>query len=231
MTSVLSHRQRLNGSRIAIFFLIGLLIACSTTKSGSKKPADPQPKTEDKDDKVRVYDPATGTYILVPRDAVKVDTVKWTEDKSDPVLKDKDAVTDSPTKKSSYEVSLLIPLNADNYTDMGEYMDPKLIRFLQYYGGMRIAATEIENMGLPVTFHSFDTELSMTQIAEVLKNPDVRKADVLVGPYEKENLESVAAFGLQNEKFVVSPWLPAFNIDSENPFFIQVVPGLNTHAE
>lgn len=234
MISAQSLRQLLNGSSLILFVLIVGLTACSTPKSGAKKPADSsQPSRNTDGDKVRVYDPATGTYVLVSRDAVKVDTVKWSEDKSDPILTDKDdkPVNNIPEKKSHYEVSLLIPLNSDNYPDLEGSIDAKLLRFLQYYGGMRIAANEVSQMGLPVKFHSFDTELSLSQLNEILKDPVVKKADVLIGPYDKENIEMVASFGLENEKLVISPWLPAFNIDTENPYFIQVLPGLNTHAE
>ena len=236
MTSVLSRRPRLNGSSIVISLLIFLLfVACSTPKSGAKtdpkKPSDTTVPSKDDKDKVRVYDPATGTYVLVPRDAVKVDTVKWTEEKTDPILTDKSIPVDVPEKKSSYEISILIPLNSDNYVSLEGNMDSRLLRFMQYYGGMRIAALDAENLGLPVKFRSFDTQISLSQLNTILKDPAVRRSDVIIGPYDKENIEAVAAFGLENEKFVVSPWLPAFNIDNENPFFIQVIPGLNTHAE
>ncbi|HUR31072.1 MAG TPA: hypothetical protein VMZ69_06540, partial [Saprospiraceae bacterium] len=233
MISVQNLRQLLNGSSIILFILLVNLCACSTPKSGAKKPADTtQPSKEKDDNKVRVYDPNTGTYVLVPRDAVKVDTIKWTEDKSDPILTDKEPKpTHIPEKKSQYEVSLLLPLNSDNYPELDGYIDAKLLRFMQYYGGMRIAANEVAHLGLPIKFNSFDTELSMTQLTEILKDPAVKKADVIIGPYDKENIEMVATFGLDNEKMVISPWLPAFSIDKENPFFIQVLPGLNMHAE
>lgn len=231
MTSVLNRRPPLNGNNIvACFLMVCLFFACSAPKAGVKKPGDPKPPAKDTSDKVRVYDPESGTYILVPRDAVKVDTVKWTEDKSDPLLTDKGTIKDIPEKKSNYEISLLVPLNSDQYTSLDGYLDAKLVRFMQYYGGMRIAADDIQEMGLPVKFRSYDTESSMSHLNSILKDPMVRRSDVIVGPYEKENVEEVATFGLQNETFVVSPWLPAFNIESENPYFIQVVPGLNTHA-
>ena len=163
MISVPSHRQLLNGSSILLicFSCFLFLPACSTTKGTKKKPADTSQPSKDKDEnKVRVYDPATGTYVLVPRDAVKVDTVKWTEDKADPILTDNESEKkDIPAKKSQYEVSLLIPLNSDNYPDLEGGVDSRLLRFLQYYAGMRMAANEVASMVLPVKFNSFDTEV------------------------------------------------------------------------
>lgn len=235
MISARNHRLRLNGSSIACCLLIlCLFVCCSTPKVGvrtpPKKSDEPSVPSKDDKDKVRVYDPATGTYVLVPRDAVKVDTVKWTEEKTNPILTDKTEVVETAEKKSQYEITLLVPLNTSNYTTLDGTLDSKLTRIMQYYGGMRIAAMDAQNQGLPVRIRSYDTETSITKVNEILRDPAVRKSDVIVGPYEKDNVEVVASYGLQNKKIVVSPWLPAFNIDFENPYFIQVIPGLNTHA-
>ncbi len=228
MTSVQNHLLRLNGSRIVVCCLIIIsLFACSASKHTKKTEPPVITKTEDK---VKVYDPATGTYILVPRDAVKVDTIKWSEDPAPPIITDKDIKVDHPDKKVKYDISLLVPFNTDQYV-FGDQLDPKLSRFLQYYAGMKIAAAEFEDLGYPVTIHSFDTKNSMTEVNTILKEFSVKNSDVIVGPYDKENLEEVASFGLQHDKIVVSPWLPAFSTEKENPFFIQVVPGLSTHAE
>ena len=54
------------------------LIACAGPKRISHKPSEKPTPTEE--EQVKVYDPATGTYVLVPRSAVKVATVKWTQD-------------------------------------------------------------------------------------------------------------------------------------------------------
>ena len=228
MTLVPSRQLRLSGSRFVALVLVFIsFLACSTSKRSQKTPPSETPKTEDK---VRVYDPASGLYVLVPREAVKVDTIKWTEDPSAPIVTDtKTPVTTE--KKDKYDISLLVPFNASEYNFLDEQLDPKLVRFLQYYAGMEIAANEFKTLGYPITVRSFDTKKSLTQINDILKDPAVKNTDVLVGPYDKENVESVAAFGLQHEKVVVSPWLPAFTIDETNPYFIQVVPGLNTHAE
>ncbi len=231
MTSVPSRLLPLNGNNLVISFWIVLAIwSCGTTKKTTVPPTtSPGSEVE----KVRIYDPASGKYILVPRDAVKVDTVKWTEAKVAPVVDDKVAETTPPTpiKKSRYDVSLLLPLNSMNYPDLENQIDPKLVRFMQFYGGLRIAAAEIQRLGLPVTFHSYDTESTVSKLNEILKEPPVRAADVIIGPYDKENLETVAAYGLLNEKLVVSPWLPAFSLETNNPYFIQMVPGQSTNAD
>src|SRR5690349_10277805 len=110
MTSVPSRLLPLNGNNLIVS--LGILLAiwsCGTTKKTTTPPST-TPTTEV--EKVRIYDPASGKYILVPRDAVKVDTVKWTEDKVDPVVDEKveQPATETPIKKARYNVSLLLPM-------------------------------------------------------------------------------------------------------------------------
>ncbi len=229
MTSVLNRQLPLNGNSIVVCALIFLsLLSCSTSKHSKKTGPGPTPKTEDK---VKVYDPASGTYILVPRDAVKVDTVKWSEEPGVPIITDHETTPAHTEKKEKFDISLLIPFNANQYDSLEGKLDPKLTRFLQSYAGMKIAAAEFKDLGYPVNVHVFDSKTTVADVNEVLKESAIKMSDVIVGPYDKENLNSVAAFGLAHDKIVVSPWLPAFSIDQENPYFIQIVPGLNAHAK
>ncbi|MEP6647293.1 MAG: ABC transporter substrate-binding protein [Saprospiraceae bacterium] len=228
MTSVQNHLLRLNGSSgVVCWLLLASLLACSTTKRTGKTISTVPSKAEEK---VKIYDPASGTYILVPRDAVKVDTIKWSEDPSPPMITDKEIKDDHPANKTRYEISLLVPFNSNLYNVLDDQLDPKLNRFLQYYAGMKIAAEEFEDSGYSISIHSYDTKTTTSDLDATLKEMPLKNADVIVGPYEKEIVEKVAEFGLKNEKIVVSPWLPSFSMEKENPFFIQVVPGLGTHA-
>lgn len=227
MTSAPSHLLRSNGNRLLLCLFLLFLFSCTTQKK-VVKPVEPEPTVKD-EDKVRVYDPASGKYILVPRGSVKVDTVQWTEEKGKPILSDEIEDIDKPVVKDHYTVSLFVPLNAQNYPDLEIHLDSRLVRFMQYYAGMRLAAEELKD--LKVTFQSFDTETSSFEISNLLKDPAVRKSDVIVGPYEKEHVEQVASFGLLNQKVVISPWLPAFNVEPENPYLIQTIPGLSKNAD
>lgn len=228
MTSAQNLLLRLNGSSgVVCCLLFVCLLACSTSKRTVKTNPPVPPKTEEK---VKIYDPVSGTYIFVPRDAVKVDTIKWSQDPSPPILTDKDIKDAHPGIKTKYEISLLVPFNTNQYYVLDDQLDPKLNRFLQYYAGMKIAAEEFEDAGYSISIHSYDAKESTSDLDLTLKEMPLKNADVIIGPYEKEIVEKVAEFGLKNEKIVVSPWLPAFSMEKENPFFIQVVPGLATHA-
>src|SRR6187549_229084 len=88
MTSAPNHRPRLNGSKaIAICLAILMVYACKSSRQlSTKPPAESAPPQ--KEEMVTQYDPVKDTVVLVPRSMIKVDTIKWTEDKTPPIVSD-----------------------------------------------------------------------------------------------------------------------------------------------
>lgn len=229
MISVLSRRLRLNGSRIVFACIWScFIVSCAAPRHTTTTPPR---ETIPEEEKIKVYDPKSGTEILVPRDAVKVDTIQWTKDPAPPIVTENVIIKEKPIKKTAYEVAFLMPFNAVNAEVFGDQLDPKLNRFIQYYAGVTLAKQWIDSAGLAVKVHSYDATAATTTIDKIIEDPELKKADVIVGPYEKKELEVVASYGLQNEVMVVSPWLPSYTIETENPFFIQLYPSLTTHAQ
>jgi hypothetical protein len=180
MTSAPSHLQRLSGNRFfPVWILLLAMIACAGPKRVAHKPSDKHNPTEE--EQVRVYDPATGTYILVPRSAVKVDTVKWAQETQPPLVTDKVVDPDKPNKKNSYQISLLMPFSAiDVYGE--EDFSGKVNRFLQYYGGVQLAMKEIDPLKSSISLHTYDAGATLAQTQSVLNEPSVKNSDVIIGP-------------------------------------------------
>jgi hypothetical protein len=226
MTSAPSRRQPLSGNSywLLLVILAGIFACAGPKKVVHKPPVNNVPP--EKDDRVEVYDPVSGKMILVPRSSVKVDTVRWSQDTMSPILTDK---TDpEPEKKGKYTLSLFMPFDVSESYD--DDFDGKLNRFLHYYGGIQLAVEEIDS-GSSVSINTFDVKSGFARTESLLSDPVVKKSDVIIGPYEKESIETVAAFGLKHEAMVISPWLPAFQVDEPNPNFIQINPGLGSHAD
>lgn len=218
-------------SFLCLALLCLTLWACSTSRPAGKTPSTTnRPNNTSHENEVRVYDPATGTYKWVPKDMVKVDTVNMKEDDTPPLVTDKDEVDDKPDpKKRHYNISLLMPFSSNSQYDVMAN-DPRLGRFIQYYAGVQLGLEEVDPLGRDFTVHAFDAEGTAKTENLIARDPQLAKADVIIGPYEKDDIEKMAEYGLEAEKFVVSPWLPAFSLPQENPYFIQAVPGLGSHA-
>lgn len=80
-----------------------------------------------------------------------------------------------------------MPFNAVNAEIFGDQLDPKLNRFIQYYAGVTLAKQWIDSAGIAVNVHSYDATAGTTTIDKIIENPELKKADVVVGPYEKKN--------------------------------------------
>lgn len=233
MISAPNHRLPLNGNKAALLcLLICTLCACAAPKKAVVKPAPShdRPPVTVTDTRVKQYDPKVDSVILVPRDAIRTDTINWTADDSPPVISEEQG-QDRPVGNNHAEVALLMPFDAMHADFFSERQDPKLNRFIQYYAGINMAMDKIDSLGLTLTVHSFDADPGITSIQVLTSRPEIKNADVIVGSYEKQDLEALASFGLDHEIMVVSPWLPAFTNETENPFLIQLYPGLSTHAK
>jgi hypothetical protein len=229
MMSAPNRQLRLSGnSRWLIGLSLATLFACAGPKKAVHKPVSNEHPTPPKEEQVKVYDPASGTYVLVPRSTIKVDTIRWSVDTKSPLITDRTTAPESSIHQTRFQISLLMPFSINPGED--DQFDGSQNRFLQYYGGVQLAMQSIDTTGFSISLHTYDVDGTMNRTKSVLKDSNLQRSDVIIGPYDKEELDTVAVFGLKHETMVVSPWLPAFNIPSENPFFIQANPGLAAHA-
>ncbi len=223
----------MNGNNHYLLVLaIALICSCTSQKRTIDKPVTTKdPKLEQAGEMVEKYDPATGKIILVPSDEIVVDTVRWVEDSTPPIVTDEDVKSIMPTADHPVEIALLMPFDASRAPLFSEQQDPKLNRYLHYYGGIVLALDDLKALNLPINIQAFDAEAVTNSFPTLSKKRAIQQADVIVGPYEKRDIESYAALGLANETMVISPWRPAFRTEGENPFFLQLYAGLEAHAE
>ena len=213
-------------------FLAGILcivllltVGCSSVKPAQKRttPHD-QPKKET--DAPRVYNPSTGKYEPVEDPKKMVDTIEFREDKKTIPIGSSDERKTG--KKALYEVAFLIPFDADDNPSYTGSMDPKVRRFLHYYGGVKMALQDLADRGLRISASVYDTQDSPEQAKRLIQSLD--HVDAVVGPYEMESLRDAALFSTRKKVPVFSPWTPSIPLDSDNPWFIQLNPGLEAHA-
>lgn len=175
MISVPNHRQPLSGSNTLLLCLVICAIcSCSTPKRVVVKPPQPAEPPVTKQDDVKQYDPGSDSVILVPRDAIKTDTIEWTEDKTPPIVTDAVIQPDKPVKHGAAEVALLIPFNALNAELFSEHQDPKLNRFIQYYAGVRMAMDKIDSIGLPIKVRSFDADAAAVSLSGLMAKTEIK---------------------------------------------------------
>ncbi len=118
-----------------------------------------------------------------------------------------------PNFEKTFNVALMIPfyleemdsLEIDQF--MNSHQDSFMpFRFIRFYEGALIAVDSLKNMGYNINLFVYDVDPSITKTAKVLQNPELRKMDLIIGPFQSKSFDQVALFAGN------------FNIPIVNPF-------------
>ena len=164
--------------------------------------------------------------ILDKTSSVKVDTVKFVNKTSSiipPSISDYRQI--SKSNALSRKIALILPFK----TDLGRVSERENLSFLQYYGGVKLAAQKLEEEGVNLDLQVFDSE--------ILRERDLDpKWDMIIGPYatasndeNKVLFQKVVEFGKQNKVLVVSPFYSNSRTTENNPYYLQLKPNLRVY--
>ena len=129
--------------------------------------------------------------------------------------------------KNSYELAMILPFFTAQFMDSKEN-PPKSQFALDFYAGVKIALDSLSTQSLNLKVTVLD---SRGDFNNLLTRYDVSKADVLLGPVEKENVPATIDFSNRMKKIFVSPYFPSGDLEGTNPYFVQVKPSLKMHCE
>ena len=208
----------------------------------------------------RVYDPETGTYVIVQNAPTgKMDTVVWTDTPEErmPPITDSGANpyvppaggTDGVTGPSvatqlgtgangsrllsSYNVDFALPFLTHMYLGSEDQVNENSKWALHFYSGAQMAMDELRSAAKEGNFYVgvTDTKADDKQVRELIGEPDFTAAQLIVGPYVKGSVAAMAEAVKDKETVVVSPFSAGTGVSSNNPNYIQVNPTLNTHLK
>lgn len=207
-----NRQQPLNGNKIILLlvFCLFMVSSCKTKK----------PLTNNQ-----------GTRTNVPQSNTqgpksKVDTIKWTE-----VILENDATVINETVKEirgSYNIALMFPFESSRY-EPSQFLNKGSSenRFANYYNGVRLALEQLESDGASFNVTVLDSESGdFTAKLESLSDQDL-----IIGPYNRDQLKETAAFCRKNEIVNVSPWQASSKIASDNPYHIQLRPNQTAYYD
>lgn len=253
MTLVQNHLQRLNGSKLIL--LIGLIaMSFFTTSCELFKKAqgdDDVTKTGDELDVIqgsKVYDPETGTYVIVEETPTeKMDTIRWRDLPSTsypPITSDGEFVE---TEKgpvlletgeygseflSTYKVAMLLPFLTDQFNFTDPEINSKSLWAVNFYAGTKLAMDDLKDEGIDIDLTIIDSKASSSNTRRLLsREGSIKDANLIIGPYRRENVRLVAEFAKRNEITYVSPFNAGSELSENNPNYIQFNPTLKTHCE
>ena len=130
--------------------------------------------------------------------------------------------------KSVYEMAVLMPFFSGQFVESAGSNPPKAQFALDFYAGVKMALDSLSSQALNLKVSVLD---SRGDFNAIIGRYEVGKADVILGPVEKENIPTAIDFANRQSKIFFSPYFPTGDLEGANPRFIQVKPSLKTHCE
>ncbi len=115
--------------------------------------------------------------------------------------------------KDSYNVKLMFPLG-DNPDE----------QFVEYYAGMKLAIEEMKNENYSFNIDVIDTDRG--NIKSILRKEVNKNTDLVLGPYDRNDLKEVVDHCKDKEVPVISQWISSTKLTKDNPYYIQLRPNL-----
>jgi hypothetical protein len=133
----------------------------------------------------------------------------------------------TPSTKDAYVMNILLPFSSDKFVETSGTNPAKAQFALDFYAGVKMALDTIGTLPIRLTVNVLDSKDGFNATSG---RYGFDKADVILGPIEKDNVLQAIAYSSRNNVTVVSPYFPTGEIDGVNPNFVQVKPSLRTHC-
>lgn len=255
MILVPNHRRLLSGNN---FFILLCVLFLSSSCELFKKAQDAPSAREKKEDEMEtlqsplVYDPIRNEWVRVSAETPteKMDTIQWSlvaANQYPPItsipLSSDNLIPGSPDvgiverdnfgseKKSSYNVVMMLPFLSNQFDPIADQFSNISKWTLNYYGGTQMALNQLEQEGLSLKVNVLDSKGDENEVNQILQNNTAMKnADLVIGPYRRDNIRMVAEFAKRNDITMISPYSASANLTDDNPYYLQVSPSLEAHC-
>jgi len=106
-------------------------------------------------------------------------------------------------------------------------VNPKSFNFIQFYEGFMLALDSLKQLGLNAKVYVYNVEENTTSAQQIIRNPELKTMDLIIGPVYARSFGIVAGFARENHIFIVNPFSTREEIILDNPYVFKVVPSIN----
>lgn len=132
---------------------------------------------------------------------------------------------------SGYNVDFALPFLTDRYLGSEDEVDPNSLWALHFYSGAKMALDELRGKGTTsYNVNVQDTKANPTKVSQLVASPEFRQSQIVIGPYLKNNVTTMADAARGMETVLISPYSAAGGVSQSNPNYVQVNPTLETHV-
>ena len=127
--------------------------------------------------------------------------------------------------KDEYNIAILLPFQLDSTSNYSKYLSTLSAHF---YMGARMALDSLDSQGLNAKVYFFDTNKDSTSVVNILKDDIFSSMDVVIGPFNSNNIELVSKHCKENNIRMVLPILSDQSLLKDNEFVYASVASNNT---
>ncbi|MGE5425001.1 MAG: amino acid ABC transporter substrate-binding protein [Syntrophothermus sp.] len=145
---------------------------------------------------------------------------------------------DSENMKPVYNIALMMPLALDQVVaiDPGTVSSEDItglrsLQFLPFYEGFLMAMDSLKKLGFKLKVYVYDVEKDTLKTKKLLRNPEMKNMDLIIGLLYNKTFQVVADFALKNSIPIVNPLSERDQITQNNPFVIKVRPSLKSQSQ
>ena len=104
---------------------------------------------------------------------------------------------------NSLDIAVLLPFNYSGGRGVQNLNHNNFI--FELYQGIHFAFEQLKKQGRPISIKTFDTERNASKIQNILTDPFLKQADLIIGPVYPEESELVTAFAERNKIPFINP--------------------------
>ena len=116
----------------------------------------------------------------------------------------------------------------DLFTAHKIHLNEDAITSLDFYQGVLEALTESKD-SVKVELSLYDNWNNDSITTELLKKPELKKLDVIIGSVSTSSAKLVADYCKQNKIVNIQPFTPSKSLGNENPYHLKIAPTIDTH--
>lgn len=158
-----------------------------------------------------------GMVIKIP---VKTEELVTTDIMGQPAEHDVNALLSLPKNServNQIKVAMFLPFMTNEVVTSANSA-----RFIEYYEGFLLAIDSLRNQGCSVDLSVFDIGEGTTQLKQILKKPELKETNLIIGAVQNDQIGLVADFAQQNNIRYVIPFTSKNDDVLSNAYVYQV---------
>ncbi|MBA3901443.1 MAG: amino acid ABC transporter substrate-binding protein [Bacteroidetes bacterium] len=110
-------------------------------------------------------------------------------------------------------------------------ISPQSLIGLQFYEGMLIALDSLTQLGYRGKVHVYDTGKDVSQLNALLKKPEFKTMDLIIGPLYLSGFNVIANFAKEHKIPIIAPFVQQNSIINDNELVLKSLPSTTTQFE